>query len=137
MALKIEELTGFYRTAKNEELPYDVNEVISSFRDASIIGDVSSFDQLLDAMTEAYVKVSKLDHIYILRSARCAFACFAYLADHGEDCTQFDSLNTVEIYEDESRRGLAMNLVKKVFDDRKFDLRSDVFDNFHPNPELN
>jgi len=124
-----QELIEFFRTTKERAIiPYKNSEMIAAVKQSSFKQDIDSLEQLLNEMTDAYIRVNPdKPRETMIRNVQETFVTLAYLADHDPSFEEWKSIGPIDAYVHECDYERVMNLVKKIFGCQKINLMRDVF----------
>ena len=127
--ISAQELIEWFNTTTDRTIPYKNSQMVGAVKDAALLQDKGSLEQLSDAMVGAYVRLNPdRPQDIMVRNARETLAVLAYLADHEPSSpAEWVALGPVKAYRQSHQYGSAMTLVKGIYDEKQIDLMKDVF----------
>ena len=137
--ISVKELIGWFNITTDRTIPYKDSQMVGAVKNAALIQDRDSLEQLSDVMVNAYVRLNPdRPRQTMVRNARETLATLAYLADHEPASpAEWVALGPVKAYKSPEHYGPAMDLVKKIYDGKQIDLMRDVFQDTVFDPSLN
>lgn len=137
--LSAKELIGWLRTTTTKVVPYKNSQMVAVVRNAALLNDKNSLEELSNALVGAYIKFNKnKPREVMVRNALETLATLAYLADHNPSSPlDWMALGPVKAYQLQQHYGPAMSIVKSIYSEMQIDLIKDIYQESSSEEQIN